>query len=82
MQNTSDYYQRAPRCCPGRSGNSSSGNSNSANCCSCSTATSAKRPGLLMCLGMCMLVLGYTLLGAFAFMALEGGFKSVSRITD
>ncbi|XP_067213843.1 TWiK family of potassium channels protein 18-like isoform X3 [Linepithema humile] len=80
MQNAGDYYQRAPRCCPGRSGNNSSGggNSNSANCCSCSTATSAKRPGLLMCLGMCMLVLGYTLLGAFAFMALEGGFKSDS----
>lgn len=83
MQNAGDYYQRAPRCCPGRSNNN---NNNSAVrgaellccCCSCSTATSTKTPGLLASLGVCVLVLGYTLLGAFAFMALEGGLKSVS----
>lgn len=45
-------------------------------CCSCSTTTSAKSPGLVASLGVCMLVFGYTLLGAFAFMALEGGFKT------
>ncbi|XP_070153496.1 TWiK family of potassium channels protein 18 isoform X2 [Polyergus mexicanus] len=95
MQNTGDsYYQRAPRCCPGRSNSSSNNNNNNNNnnnaggsvrgaelfccCCSCSTATSTKTPGLLASLGVCVLVLGYTLLGAFAFMALEGGFKSDS----
>lgn len=90
MQNTGDYYQRAPRCCPARSGggnnnNNASGIAGSVRgaellccCCSCSTATSAKTPGLLASLGVCVLVLGYTLLGAFAFMALEGGLKSVS----
>ncbi|RLU23012.1 hypothetical protein DMN91_005290 [Ooceraea biroi] len=91
MQNAGDYYQRAPRCCPGRSGNSSSSNNNNNNagtgvrgaellccCCSCSTATSTKTPGLLMSLAVCVLVLGYTLLGAFVFMALEGGLKSDS----
>lgn len=91
MQNAGDYYQRAPRCCPGRSGgginnNNASGIAGSVRgaellccCCSCSTATSTKTPGLLASLGVCVLVLGYTLLGAFAFMALEGGLKSVSR---
>jgi len=91
MRNAGDYYQRAPRCCPGRSDNSNNNNSASGVaggsvrgaellccCCSCSTATSTKSPGLLASLGVCVLVLGYTLLGAFAFMALEGGFKSVS----
>ncbi|XP_024872671.1 potassium channel subfamily K member 18-like [Temnothorax curvispinosus] len=91
MQNTGDYYQRAPRCCPGRSGNNNNNNSASGIaggsvrgaellccCCSCSTATSTKTPGLLASLGVCVLVLGYTLLGAFAFMALEGGLKSDS----
>lgn len=91
MQNAGDYYQRAPRCCPSRSGNNSNNNSASGIasgsvrgaellccCCSCSTATSTKTPGLLASLGVCVLVLGYTLLGAFAFMALEGGLKSVS----
>lgn len=91
MQNAGDYYQRAPRCCPGRSGNNSSNNNNNAGgsvrgaellccCCSCSTATSTKTPGLLMSLAVCVLVLGYTLLGAFVFMALEGGLKSVRNI--
>lgn len=46
-------------------------------CCNCTTARSAKAPGFLACLGICVLVFGYTLLGAFAFMALEGGFKTV-----
>lgn len=94
MQNAGDnYYQRAPRCCPARSSSSNNNNNNNNNnnaggsvrgaelfccCCSCSTATSTKTPGLLASLGVCVLVLGYTLLGAFAFMALEGGFKSVS----
>ncbi|XP_029679588.1 potassium channel subfamily K member 18-like isoform X1 [Formica exsecta] len=93
MQNAGDsYYQRAPRCCPGRSSSSNNNNNNNNNnagvsvrgaelfccCCSCSTATSTKTPGLLASLGVCVLVLGYTLLGAFAFMALEGGFKSDS----
>ncbi|KAF7411575.1 hypothetical protein HZH66_000471 [Vespula vulgaris] len=90
MQNTGDYYQRAPRCCPGRNG----GNTDSLRisssvrgaellccCCSCSTSTSTNTPGLLASLGVCVLVLGYTLLGAFAFMALEGGLKSES-LTD
>lgn len=88
MQNTGDYYQRAPRCCPGRNG----GNTDSLRisssvrgaellccCCSCSTSTSTNTPGLLASLGVCVLVLGYTLLGAFAFMALEGGLKSVRK---
>ncbi|XP_032666932.1 uncharacterized protein LOC116842199 isoform X4 [Odontomachus brunneus] len=94
MQNAGDYYQRAPRCCPGRSGGGAGGGNNNNNaggiagsvrgaellccCCSCSTATSTKTPGLLASLGVCVLVLGYTLLGAFAFMALEGGLKSDS----
>lgn len=93
MQNAGDYYQRAPRCCPGRNGggnnnNNAAGIANSVRgaellccCCSCSTATSTKTPGLLASLGVCVLVLGYTLLGAFAFMALEGGLKSVSGRT-
>lgn len=46
-------------------------------CCNCANARNAKAPGFLACLGVCVLVFGYTLLGAFAFMALEGGFKSV-----
>ncbi|KAH0537905.1 uncharacterized protein LOC123274339 [Cotesia glomerata] len=45
-------------------------------CCNCTTARSTKAPGFLACLGVCVLVFGYTLLGAFAFMALEGGFKT------
>lgn len=48
-------------------------------CCSnCSTANSAKSSRFLAILGVCVLVIGYTLLGAFAFMALEGDLKSVS----
>ncbi|XP_057318527.1 uncharacterized protein LOC130663368 isoform X1 [Microplitis mediator] len=47
-------------------------------CCNCTTARSTKAPGFLACLGICVLVFGYTLLGAFAFMALEGGFKTES----
>ncbi|XP_014479169.1 PREDICTED: uncharacterized protein LOC106746744 isoform X3 [Dinoponera quadriceps] len=92
MQNAGDYYQRAPRCCPGRSGtnnNNASGIAGSVRgaellccCCSCSTATSTKTPGLLASLGVCVLVLGYTLLGAFAFMALEGGLKSQDSPTE
>ncbi|XP_034180998.2 TWiK family of potassium channels protein 18 isoform X1 [Osmia lignaria lignaria] len=88
MQGTGDYYQRAPRCCPGRNANTNtdtlriSASTRGAEllccCCSCSTATSTKTPGLLASLGVCVLVLGYTLLGAFAFMALEGGLKSDS----
>lgn len=88
MQSTGDYYQRAPRCCPGRNANANAdalrisasvrGAELLCCCCSCSTATSTKTPGLLASLGVCVLVLGYTLLGAFAFMALEGGLKSVS----
>ncbi|KAG7197179.1 hypothetical protein KM043_007259 [Ampulex compressa] len=85
MQATGDYYQRAPRCCPGRNGTGTEALRIGASvrgaellccCCSCSTATSTKTPGLLASLGVCVLVLGYTLLGAFAFMALEGGLKS------
>lgn len=34
---------------------------------------------MLTCLGVCVLVLGYTLLGAFTFMALEGGYKETAR---
>lgn len=89
MQSTGDYYQRAPRCCPGRNANANAdalrisasvrGAELLCCCCSCSTATSTKTPGLLASLGVCVLVLGYTLLGAFAFMALEGGLKSVSK---
>ncbi|XP_015115793.1 uncharacterized protein LOC107040283 [Diachasma alloeum] len=45
-------------------------------CCNCANARNAKAPGFLACLGVCVLVFGYTLLGAFAFMALEGGFKT------
>ncbi|XP_017891157.1 potassium channel subfamily K member 18-like isoform X2 [Ceratina calcarata] len=88
MQSTGDYYQRAPRCCPGRNANANAdalrisasvrGAELLCCCCSCSTATSTKTPGLLVSLGVCVLVLGYTLLGAFAFMALEGGLKSDS----
>ncbi|XP_012141051.2 TWiK family of potassium channels protein 18 isoform X1 [Megachile rotundata] len=88
MQGTGDYYQRAPRCCPGRNQNTNAdtlrisasvrGAELLCCCCSCSTATSTKTPGLLASLGVCVLVLGYTLLGAFAFMALEGGLKSDS----
>ncbi|XP_043251133.1 potassium channel subfamily K member 18-like isoform X1 [Colletes gigas] len=88
MQSTGDYYQRAPRCCPGRNANANAealristsvrGAELLCCCCSCSTATSTKTPGLLASLGVCVLVLGYTLLGAFAFMALEGGLKSDS----
>ncbi|KAK0093572.1 hypothetical protein PV326_013215 [Microctonus aethiopoides] len=47
-------------------------------CCNCTTARTAKAPGFLACFGVCVLVFGYTLLGAFAFMALEGGFKTDS----
>lgn len=89
MQSTGDYYQRAPRCCPGRNANANAdalrinasvrGAELLCCCCSCSTATSTKTPGLLASLGVCVLVLGYTLLGAFAFMALEGGLKSVGH---
>ncbi|XP_017798896.1 PREDICTED: potassium channel subfamily K member 18-like [Habropoda laboriosa] len=86
----SDYYQRAPRCCPGRNANASadtlriSAADREAElfccCCRCSTATSTTKPSLLACLGVCVLVLAYTLLGAFAFMALEGGLKSDSEL--
>lgn len=86
MQNAgSDYYQRAPRCCSGRgvanqdAMRSARGAELLCCCCSCSTAPSTKAPGVLASLGVCVLVLGYTLLGAFAFMALEGGLKSVSQ---
>ncbi|KAK1130942.1 hypothetical protein K0M31_017247 [Melipona bicolor] len=92
MQSTGDYYQRAPRCCPGRNANANAdalrisasvrGAELLCCCCSCSTATSTKTPGLLASLGVCVLVLGYTLLGAFAFMALEGGLKSVGPLFD
>lgn len=46
-------------------------------CCNCTSTKSTKAPGFLACLGVCVLVFGYTLLGAFSFMALEGGFKTV-----
>ncbi|KAJ9584750.1 hypothetical protein L9F63_020900, partial [Diploptera punctata] len=42
------------------------------NCCSVSSS-------VLTCLGVCVLVLGYTLLGAFTFMALEGGYKDTTH---
>ena len=93
---STDYYQRAPRCCPGRMSQIATTTMTTGNserslristtirgaellccCCSCSTMTSAKSPGLLASLGVCLLVFGYTLLGAFAFMALEGGFKPI-----
>lgn len=102
----SDYYQRTPRSCSGRSASqltaaasttaitSTSSNTTTENsfristtvkaselwccCCNCTTARSTKAPGFLACLGVCVLVFGYTLLGAFAFMALEGGFKTVN----
>ncbi|XP_044002702.1 uncharacterized protein LOC122848589 [Aphidius gifuensis] len=45
-------------------------------CCNCTSTKSTKAPGFLACLGVCVLVFGYTLLGAFSFMALEGGFKT------
>ncbi|XP_034943392.1 potassium channel subfamily K member 18-like [Chelonus insularis] len=51
-------------------------------CCNYSTTRSTKTPGFLACLGICVLVFGYTLLGAFAFMALEGGFKIESPSDD
>ncbi|XP_066584785.1 TWiK family of potassium channels protein 18 isoform X2 [Prorops nasuta] len=83
MQTSGDYYQQRARCCPGRNATSGSAiNGSSVRgaellccCCSCSTSTSTKTPGLLASLGVCVLVLGYTLLGAFAFMALEGGLN-------
>ncbi|XP_051163026.1 potassium channel subfamily K member 18-like isoform X2 [Leptopilina boulardi] len=84
MQNVAgEYYQRAPRCCPNRSApdriklsNTGRGAELLCCCCSCSNSPSTKTPGFLASLGVCILVLGYTLLGAFAFMALEGGLKS------
>lgn len=87
MQNVAgEYYQRAPRCCPNRSApdriklsNTGRGAELLCCCCSCSNSPSTKTPGFLASLGVCILVLGYTLLGAFAFMALEGGLKSVSE---
>ena len=45
-------------------------------CCRCPCAVSSS---LCTCLGVCVLVLGYTLLGAFTFMALEGGYKEPAR---
>jgi hypothetical protein len=33
-------------------------------------------------LGVCILVIGYTLLGAFTFMALEGGFKDTAHLSS
>lgn len=41
--------------------------------CCCYTCPGNKSTSLLATLGVCCLVLGYTILGAFAFMALEGG---------
>lgn len=43
-------------------------------CCTCPTPTSSA--SVLTCLGVCIIVLVYTLLGAFAFMALEGTFAT------
>ncbi|XP_015600216.1 TWiK family of potassium channels protein 18-like isoform X2 [Cephus cinctus] len=76
-RNPGSYYQR--RCCPARGPDGPPSSARGAEllccCCSCNTTTSSA-PGLLASIGVCVLVLGYTLLGAFAFMALEGGLKS------
>ncbi|XP_067014989.2 potassium channel subfamily K member 18-like [Anabrus simplex] len=44
-------------------------------CCCCYCPASAVSSSVFSSLGVCALVLGYTLLGAFTFMALEGGMK-------
>ncbi|XP_050512984.1 uncharacterized protein LOC126888665 [Diabrotica virgifera virgifera] len=42
--------------------------------CCCYSCTGSKSTSFLTTLGVCFLVLAYTILGAFVFMALEGGF--------
>ncbi|KAK9695829.1 hypothetical protein QE152_g32301 [Popillia japonica] len=42
--------------------------------CCCYTCPTKSSTSILATLGVCCLVLGYTIVGAFTFMALEGGF--------
>lgn len=80
------------RCCPSTSTSPSSGSASSSRrgsseeadgsvawyCCCCCTSPRAarKRRSVLASVGVCVLVLVYTLLGAFAFTALEGSSRA------
>lgn len=48
--------------------------------CCCYSCPGSKSASLLATVGVCCLVVGYTILGAFAFMALEGGFQTDTAV--
>ncbi|XP_057664097.1 potassium channel subfamily K member 17-like [Diorhabda carinulata] len=51
--------------------------------CCCYSCTGSRSTSFLATLGVCCLVLGYTILGAFVFMALEGGlYQDTNRATN
>lgn len=49
--------------------------------CCCYTCPGSRSTSVLATVGVCCLVLGYTIMGAFVFMALEGGlYKDVDAV--
>lgn len=51
--------------------------------CCCYTCPGSRSTSVLATVGVCCLVLGYTIMGAFVFMALEGGFyKSIDAVAE
>lgn len=76
--NGNEYYHKP--CCLSRS--TEDGHGAAELLCCCCTCTATASPSLLTSLGVCIFVLAYTLVGAFTFMAVEGGLQSVSTLTS
>ncbi|XP_021937709.1 uncharacterized protein LOC110838648 [Zootermopsis nevadensis] len=67
-------------CC--NNGNSRPRRRRGSSWCCCCFCPSSVLSSAFSSLGVCVLVVGYTLLGAFTFMALEGGFKDTSHLSS
>lgn len=67
-------------CC--HNGNSRQRRRGRSSCCCCCFCPSSVPSSAFTSLGVCALVLAYTLLGAFTFMALEGGLRDTSHLSS